>query len=121
MSTGENFNTKIGNPNFFRLSKTIEEGGVGHSRQKLQKWWKNRENIRSSSHKYKRKRTKNTYQAYHSEMGSKLKEWIIQQRALGVCIIGFVIRVKALELERDISTENKRKNHVCLELRLDGC
>jgi hypothetical protein len=108
MSTGENFNAKTGNSKFFKLSKPIEEGGVGQSRQKLQKWWKNRENIRSSSHKYKRKRTKNTYKAYHSEMGSKLKEWIIQQRALGVCIIGFVIRVKALELERDICEQTEK-------------
>jgi hypothetical protein len=81
---------------------------VGQSRQKLQKWWKNRENIRSSSHKYKRKRTKNTYKAYHSEMESKLKEWIIQQRALGVCISGFVIRVKVFELERDICEQTEK-------------
>jgi hypothetical protein len=60
MSTGKNFNAKTGNPNFFKLRKPIGVGGVGHSRQKLQKWWKNLENIRSSSHKYMRKRTKNT-------------------------------------------------------------
>jgi hypothetical protein len=33
----ENVNQKKGNPNYFRLCKPIEEGGVGHSRQKLQK------------------------------------------------------------------------------------
>jgi hypothetical protein len=33
-------------------------------------------------------------------MESKLKDWILQERSLGVCIIGFVIRVKALGLER---------------------
>ena len=33
-------------------------------------------------------------------MKIKLKDAIVQERALGVCISGFVIRVKALEIER---------------------
>ena len=63
MSKPENINSNIGNPNFFKLSKLITEGGVGHSRQKLQKWWKNRDKIRSSVNKFKRKRIKNTFSA----------------------------------------------------------
>ena len=107
----ENTNEKTGALNFYKLSKPIEEEVVGHSRQKLQKWWKNRDKIRSSVNKHKRKRTKSVYSAYHSEMETKLKDWIIQQRALGVCVSGFVIRVKALELERAIC---EQMNKQCL-------
>jgi hypothetical protein len=57
MSRPENTNLKTGTPNFYKLSKPIEEEGV---------------------------------------------YLIIQQRALGFCISGFVIRFKALELERAI-------------------
>jgi len=42
------------------------------------------------------------------EMESKLKDWIIQERSLGVCISGFVIRVKALELERSFCEQMKK-------------
>jgi hypothetical protein len=41
MSRRDNINLKIGNPNYCKSSQSIEVGGVGHSRQKLQKWWKN--------------------------------------------------------------------------------
>ena len=58
MSRPENINSKTGNSNFYKLSNSLDDGGVGHTRQKLEKWWKNRENIRSFSHKYKRKREK---------------------------------------------------------------
>ena len=53
MSRPENINSKTGNPNFYKLSNSLDDGGVGHTRQKLEKWWKNRGNIRSSSNKYK--------------------------------------------------------------------
>ncbi len=33
ISRPENINQKTGNPNYFRLCKPVEEGGVGHSRQ----------------------------------------------------------------------------------------
>jgi hypothetical protein len=42
-------------------------------------------------------------------METKLKDWIIQQSALGVCISGFVIRVKALELERAICEQMNKQ------------
>ena len=45
------------------------------------------------------------------EEGVGLEDWIIQQRALGVCVSGFVIRVKALELERAIC---EQMNKQCL-------
>ena len=77
ISRPENINSKTGNPNFYKLSNSLDDGGVAHTRQKLENWWKNREKIRSSSHKYERKRTKTSYKAYHSEMESKLKDWII--------------------------------------------
>jgi hypothetical protein len=89
MSRPENTNVKTRTTNFYKSSKPLKKKGVGHSRQKLQKWWKNRDKIRSSVNKHKRKRTKSVYNAYHSEMETKLKDWIIQQRALGVCISGF--------------------------------
>ena len=56
MSRPENINSKAGNPNFYNLSNTFDDGGVGYTRQKLAKWWKNRENIRLSSNKYKTKK-----------------------------------------------------------------
>jgi hypothetical protein len=111
MSRPENINSKTGNPNFYKLRNSLDDGRVGHTRQKLEKWWKHRENIRSFSHKYNRKRKKTTYKAYHSEMESKLKDWIIQERSLGVCICGFVIRVKALDLERSFC---EQMNKPCL-------
>ena len=33
ISRPENINQKTGNPNYFRLCKPVEEGGIGHSRQ----------------------------------------------------------------------------------------
>jgi hypothetical protein len=111
ISQPENINQKTGNPNYFRLCKPVEERGVGHSRQKLQKWWKTRESIRSMANKFKCKRTKNSNKPSHLEMEIKLKDWILQQRALGVCISGFVIRVKAFEIERAICNQ---MNKPCL-------
>jgi hypothetical protein len=35
MSRPDNINSKTENPNYFKLSQSIEDGGVGHSRQKL--------------------------------------------------------------------------------------
>jgi hypothetical protein len=64
MSRPENTNEKTGTTIFYKLSKPIDEERVGHSRQKLQKWWKNRYKIRSSVNKHKRKRTKSVYNAY---------------------------------------------------------
>ena len=64
--------------------------------------------------KYKRKRAKNSYKPYHLEMEIKLKDWILQERALGVCISGFVIRVKTLEISSQLglstrTLKNKRR------------
>ena len=47
-------------------------------------------------------------------MEIKLKDWILQERALGVCICGFVIRVKALEISSQLGLSprtliNKRR------------
>ena len=114
ISRPENINQKTGNPNYFRLCKPVEERGVGHTRQKLQKWWNTRYSIRSMVNKYKRKRTKNSYKPYHLEMEIKLKDWILQERALGLCIGGFVIRVKALEISSQLglsprTLKNKRR------------
>jgi hypothetical protein len=51
-------------------------------------------------------------------MKIKLKDAIIQERALGVCISGFVIRVKALEIERAICNQ---MNKPCLFKASNGC
>ena len=40
MSRPENINSKTGNPNFYKLSNSLDDGGVGHTRQKLENWWK---------------------------------------------------------------------------------
>ena len=67
------------------------------------RWWKNREKIKSSTHKTKRHKTvSEKIRTDHHEMEIKLVEWITFQRSLGVWISGFTIRVKALELEQDI-------------------
>jgi hypothetical protein len=63
------------------------------------------------ANKFKRKRTKNSYKPSHLEMEIKLKDWIFQERALGVCISGLVIRVKAFEIERAICNQ---MNKPCL-------
>ena len=47
-------------------------------------------------------------------MEIKLKDWILQERALGLCIGGFVIRVKALEISSQLglsprTLKNKRR------------
>jgi hypothetical protein len=81
----------------------LEEGGLGIDRKKLMRWWKNREKIKSSTHKNKpRKIISEKVRTNHHEMETKLVEWITFQRSLGVCISGFTIRVKAMELEREI-------------------
>jgi hypothetical protein len=42
-----------GFPNFYKLSKTVEEGGFGIDRKTLKKWWKKRYNEKT---RYKQKR-----------------------------------------------------------------
>ena len=37
MSRPENINSKTGNPNFYKLRNSLDDGGVGHTRQKLEK------------------------------------------------------------------------------------
>jgi hypothetical protein len=57
----------------------------------------------SSTHKNKRRKiVSEKIRTNHHEMETKLVEWTTFQRSLGVCISGFTIRVKALELEREI-------------------
>ena len=68
MSRPENINSKTGNPNFYKLINSLDVGGVGHTRQKLEIWWNYRENIRSSSNKYNQKKTKNTYKGGSNRM-----------------------------------------------------
>jgi hypothetical protein len=72
----EHINSKTGNLDYFKLSQSIEYGGIGHSRQKLKKWWKkkNRDQIRWTANKYKRKRIKSAYSSYHSKMEIKLND-----------------------------------------------
>jgi hypothetical protein len=70
------------------------------------------------ANKFKRKRTKNSYKPSHLEKEFKLKDWILQERALEVCISGFVIRVKAFEIERAIC--NQMNKPYCLNHQMVG-
>jgi hypothetical protein len=56
MSLEENKNSKTGESNFYKLAKKEEEGGLGMDREKLMRWWKNREKIKSSTLKNKRRK-----------------------------------------------------------------
>ena len=85
-----------------KLSKPVDEGGLGIDRKTLKKWWKNKENDKTRF-KQKRFRVDNLVQkGFYPEMEQELSSWIETGRAKGACISGFVIRVKALEIMREI-------------------
>ena len=90
-----------GFPNLYKLSKSVDEGGLGIDRKTLKNWWKNRDNDKTR-HKQKRFRVDNLVQkGQYSEMEQELNSWIENGRAKGACLSGFAIRVKALEIMRE--------------------
>ena len=90
-----------GFPNLYKLSKSVDEGGLGIDRKTLKNWWKNRDNDKTR-HKQKRFRVDNLVQkGQYPEMEQELNSWIENGRAKGACLSGFAIRVKALEIMRE--------------------
>ena len=74
-------------------------------RQCLMRWYKQKEDIEGARNKIVRQRlTNSTSRAFHPEMEQSLERWIKEERAKVVCISGFVIKVKAVELMRTQST-----------------
>jgi hypothetical protein len=43
-----------GKPNYYKLSKSIAEGGLGIDRKKLNRWWVKRDQINNCQRKSKR-------------------------------------------------------------------
>jgi len=70
-------------------------------RQCLMRWYKQKDKIGEARNKIVRQRLRNgPSRAFHPEMEQTLEQWIKDERAKGVCISGFVIKVKAVELIR---------------------
>jgi hypothetical protein len=96
-----------GNPNFYKLSKPINEGGLGIDRCKLRRWWAKRDQITDCPRKSKRFRVEfSTGRAVFPEMERELAAWIESKRSEGCCIGGFVIRVKAMEIMQEKCERN---------------
>jgi len=70
-------------------------------RQYLMRWFKQKDQIEESRNKIARQRlTNGTSRAFYPEMEQSLEQWIREERAKGVCISGFMIKVKAVEILR---------------------
>ena len=115
MSLPENINESTGQPTFHKLAKSPSKGGVGIDRRTLRRWWGSRDRLDQTSKKTKRFRVDNIKtQAFFPEIEEELSNWIKENRSLGCCLSGFVIRVKALELF------NEKCSNVNLKLKFAG-
>ena len=106
MSRPENCHAN-GQPNFYKLAKPSEEGGLGIERKTLRNWWNKRDKINDCPQKAKRFRLKFTNNAFFPEMERELSNWIERKRSEGCCISSFVIRVKAMELMQEQCNKNQ--------------
>ena len=108
MSLPENKNESTSQATFHKLAKSPSKGGVGIDRRTLRRWWGSRDRLDQTSKKTKRFRVDNIKtQAFFPEIEEELSNWIKENRYLGCCLSGFVIRVKSLELSNEkCSKEN---------------
>ena len=98
----ENNNAKTGAPNFYKVSKQ-----TGIDRVQLMKWWEKKDEILAAKGKQHRRRLPTKInKAAHKEMESELDEWMKAQRERGCLLSSFTIKVKAVEIEREICSKN---------------
>ena len=79
---------------------------LGISRQSLMKWAKQKNKILNTNFKNIRRRVQTSAnRAFYPTMENSLNEWIKDSRARGVCISGFSLKVKAIEIMREDETQ----------------
>ena len=73
----------------------------------LQRWYKSKEKYIKSTHKKKRfKLICPTDNGQYPIMEDELDMWIQEKRALGCCLSSFVIKVRAMEILKDLVSQN---------------
>ena len=98
----ENINPKTKQPNFYKVSKVLYI-----QRVQLIKWYKNKEDIMKTHSKQARRRlSPKLSRAEHKEMEIELDKWAKSHREKGCLLSSFTLKVKAIEIERDICSKN---------------
>jgi len=97
-----NINPKTNNPNYSRVSNL-----TGFDRKTLASWWGKREKIASSMNKNSRQKlSSEKYKGMFPDMEDKLDEWTQELREAGCCVSGFTLKVKAIQILREVAQYN---------------
>jgi hypothetical protein len=93
-----NINPVTNNPNYSKVNNL-----TGVDRKTLARWWKNRKKIASSKNKHSRQNLESDkHKGKYPEMEDKLDEWTKELREAGCCISGFTLKVKSLQILREM-------------------
>jgi hypothetical protein len=96
------YNPKTNNPNYSKVSNLI-----GYDRKTLASWWSKREKIASSMNKNSRQKlSSEKYKGMFPNMEDQLDEWTQELREAGCCVSGFTLKVKALQILRELAQYN---------------
>lgn len=97
-----NINPKTNNPNYSKVSNL-----TGFDRKTLASWWGKREKIASSMNKNSRQKlSSEKYKGMFPDMEDKLDEWTQELREAGCCVSGFTLKVKAIQILREVAQYN---------------
>lgn len=97
-----NINPKTNNPNYSKVSNR-----TGYDRKTLASWWGKREKIASSMNKNSRQKlSSEKYKGMFPDMEDKLDEWTQELREAGCCVSGFTLKVKAIQILRELAQYN---------------
>jgi hypothetical protein len=97
-----NINPKTNNPNYSKVSNL-----TGYDRKTLASWWGKRDKIASSMNKNSRQKlSSEKYKGMFPDMEDKLDEWTQELREAGCCVSGFTLKVKAIQILREVAQYN---------------
>jgi hypothetical protein len=98
-----NINPKTNNPNYSKVSNL-----TGYDRKTLASWWGKRDKIASSMNKNSRQKlSSEKYKGMFPDMEDKLDEWTQELREAGCCVSGFTLKVKAIQILRELAQYNR--------------
>jgi hypothetical protein len=93
-----NLNVKTNNPNFTKVNNL-----TGVDRKTLKRWWNKREEYASSKYKNSaEKLTSEKFKGKYPQMEDNLDAWAQELRDAGCCLSGFTIKVKALQILKEL-------------------
>ena len=97
-----NINPKTNNPNYSKVSNR-----TGYDRKTLASWWGKKDKIASSMNKNSRQKlSSEKYKGMFPDMEDKLDEWTQELREAGCCVSGFTLKVKAIQILRELAQYN---------------